>query len=100
MPKGRTLQHWRRAYARRVPANTVLAIDEVNTVGISFLAMLARMMRLGMKFVLMGDFDGQELPLFDGWACERIGDTDLIRQLGNALHITLSRNRRYNDDRL
>ena len=100
MPKGRTLEHWRRAYARKVPPNTVLAIDEVNMVGISFLATLARMMRLGTKFVLMGDFEGQELPIFDGWPCARIGDTDLVRQLGSSLHITLSRNRRYEDDRL
>ena len=100
MPKGRTLEHWRRAYGRRVPDKTVMAIDEVNMVGISFLAMLGRMQHLGLKFVLMGDFEGQELPLFDGWQCDRIGDTDLVRQLGNALHITLSRNRRYNDDKL
>ena len=66
MPKGRTLEHWRRKFARRVPERTVLAIDEVNMVGISFMALLGRMQRLGAKFVLMGDFEGQELPLSTG----------------------------------
>ena len=42
MPNGKTLEHYRRAYARYIPANTAFAIDEVNMVGIGFLAHLAR----------------------------------------------------------
>ena len=100
MPRGKSLEHWRRTYARRVPKNLVMAIDEINMVGISFLAVLGRFQRLGASFVLMGDFEGQQLPIFDGWDCPRIGDTDLIRQLARGFEITLSRNRRYNDDQL
>jgi hypothetical protein len=48
----------------------------------------------------MGNFEGQQLPIFDGWDCPDIGDTDLIRQLTRGFEITLSRNRRYNDDKL
>jgi hypothetical protein len=84
MPKGRTLEHWRRAYGRRVPDKTVMAIDEVNMVGISFLAMLGRMERLGLKFVLMGDFEGQELPPRRLAVRPNSGTRTSSRQLGNA----------------
>ena len=99
MPGGRTLEHIRRSYARACPPKTVLAIDEINMVPLSTLTVLARFAHLGCRFVLMGDFEGQELPIFDGWPTARIGDTDLNRQMSRSLWITLSENRRCADDK-
>ena len=67
-------------------------------VPLSTLTVLARFAHLGCRFVLMCDFEGQELPIFDGWPTARIGDTDLIRQMSGSLQITLSQNRRCADD--
>ena len=51
----------------------------------------ARYLRLGALFVALGGFEGQEHPIFDGWPCEQ---TDLVRQLANALRVAVSQNKR------
>ena len=54
---------------------------------------------LGTKFVLMGDFKGQELPIYDGWKIAgSIGDTVIVQQLCNSLNFGMCRNRRCGKD--
>ena len=99
MPGGRTLEHWRHKYRRCIPKDTVFIIDEISMVPLSLLAVLARWQLLGTKFVLMGDFKGQELPIYDGWKIAgSIGDTVLVQQLCNSLNFGMCRNRRCSKD--
>ena len=99
MPAGRTLQHLRLRLARRAPERLVLIIDEVSMVPLSLGTELSRLTRLGTRFYLIGDFDGQELPIFDdGWGMKGMGGTQMAKYLAGNLHIVLSVNRRCSDD--
>ena len=74
MPAGKTLQHLRLRLAKRAPQRLVLIIDEVSMVPLSLGTELSRLTRLGTRFYLIGDFDGQELPIFDdGWGMRGMG---------------------------
>jgi hypothetical protein len=57
------------------------------------LAILARQLALGARFVLLGDFEGQFQPIGDAWPCEVKG-TGLLRELARGLRVRLVQNRR------
>ena len=84
---------------KRQPEDSVVIIDEISMVPLSLLAVLSRWQLLGAKFVLLGDFKGQELPIYDGWKIPgSIGDTVLVQQLCNSLNFGMSKNRRCSTD--
>ena len=55
LPCNRTLEHWRKAYKRQCPANTV-CVDEISMLPLTLLNELARYKNLNARFVLLGDF--------------------------------------------
>jgi hypothetical protein len=47
--------------------NCIILIDEASEIPLSMWTELAQWYLLGVRFVIIGDFDGQFLPMFDRW---------------------------------
>ena len=74
-----------------VADNCVFVIDEISQVSLSTLSLFGRYAHLGARFVLVGDFEGQFLPVADGWPTTRpIMDTSLLKRITRNLHVRLT----------
>ena len=99
MGAGNTLAHVLNSHRYGPPANTVYVIDEISQVPMSMLSVIARGVHLGARFVMLGDFEGQFLPIADGWSSSRpVRDTELVKDLAGCLHVRLTTNWRCRDD--
>ena len=79
--------------------NAIYAIDEISQVPMAMLAVIARGVHLGARYAMLGDFEGQFLPIADGWSSSRpVRDTELVKDLAGCLHVRLTTNWRCRDD--
>jgi len=74
--------------------NCIILIDEASEIPLSMWTELAQWYLLGVRFVIIGDFDGQFLPMFDRWA-KALQMTDIQTSLffhslceGTRIHFT------------
>ena len=68
---GSTIAHLLNKYRRqggpKFAKDCVILIDEASEIPLSMWTELAQWYLLGVRFVIIGDFDGQFLPMFDRW---------------------------------
>ena len=74
--------------------DALFVVDEVGMTTLSAIGRIAEWQLLGAKFVLLGDFHGQLLPIQDPWERMHMESADVYRQLARSLHLRLSENRR------
>ena len=76
--------------------------DESSEIPLAMLADVARWSLVGVKFVIIGDFAGQLMPIFDRWgdAMQKhdIQNSDFMHGLCNGLQVHLTTCRRCPDD--
>ena len=85
---------------RRPRKDTWIIIDEASQVHTNLWASIAEYQLLGCRFIIMGDFKGQYLPIGDPFAAllEGIEDSSLMHSLCGGLHVHLSQNHRCKED--
>jgi hypothetical protein len=95
-----TIAHLLHKYKYGCPKNAVFVLDEISQVPLSTLAIVGRWKHLGAHFVIIGDMEGQFLPIMDGWSGKgsTVADADILLQLAKRLHIRLEVNRRCSSD--
>ena len=72
--------------------------DEVSMIPSQLMGHIARWKMMGNKILLIGDFKGQFLPIFDRWGESKgIETSNLLHSLCNGLHINLTVYRRGTD---
>jgi hypothetical protein len=99
MGAGSTLAHVQNRHCYGPPRNTVYIIDEISQVPMSMLSRIGRGIHLGARFVLLGDYEGQFLPIVDGWSSTRpVQETEIVKDLAGCLHVKLTENRRFTED--
>ena len=68
---GNTIAHLLNKYRMqggpKFAKNCIMLIDEASEIPLSMWTELAQWYLLGVRFVIIGDFDGQFLPMFDRW---------------------------------
>ena len=68
---GSTIAHLLNKYRKKggpgFAKNIIMLIDEASEISVSMWTQLAEWYLLGVRFVIIGDFDGQFLPMFDRW---------------------------------
>jgi hypothetical protein len=68
---GSTIAHLLNKYRQqggpKFAKNCIILIDEASEIPLSMWTELAQWYLLGVRFVIIGDFDGQFLPMFDRW---------------------------------
>ena len=101
---GKTISHYLHKYRSKGGAprpGTIVVIDEWSEVQLHTWVELAQWKLVGVKFVLVGDADGQRKPIFDKWqdAMNRtdIRDSSLIHELCGGLRLQLTEYRRGTD---
>ena len=101
LPHGRTLSHvLRRDLAGTNLEHRVFIVDEASMIPMSAWARMGEWLLMGARFVLLGDWDGQLLPIGEAWnpsMCAK--HADILRQLARSLEVQLVVNRR-SDPRL
>ena len=76
-------------------------VDEVGLLPVSTLGAMSRWARIGAKFILFGDYEGQFEPFKDRWNMStNAGNNGLCHQLCNGFRVTLQRYRRSEDPEL
>ena len=96
---GDTALHFLHAH-RRLPSDTWIVVDEASQVHTRLWGSLAEYHLLGCKFVVMGDFRGQYLPIGDPFAhlLDRTETSSLMHSLCAGFHVHLSENHRCKSD--
>jgi len=104
---GKTISHYIHKYHAKggAPASgTVVIVDEWSEVQLHTWTELARWALVGVKFILLGDADGQRKPIFDKWAkameIKDIRESRLIWELCGGLRVKLTTYRRGTDPEL
>ena len=98
MPNGETLAHVLHKFQKGKARGTLFVVDECSMVGIGQLSLLAEKKLVGGQMILMGDWEGQFLPIADNYGdyTGRLQNVDLLRQMANALHIRMTEPKRFN----
>ena len=98
---GRTIQHLLIKYARAGGSprpGTIVLLDEISEIQLHTWAILAQWKLMGVRFILMGDLDGQSKPIFDSWNDSMkkrdIRKSHFLHEMANGLHVHLSTDRR------
>jgi hypothetical protein len=93
---GKTISHYVHKYHARggAPApGTVVIVDEWSEVQLHIWVELARWGLMSVKFILLGDADGQRKPIFDKWAkamkIKDIRTSRFIHELCGILQFTI-----------
>ena len=104
---GKTISHYVHKYHARggAPApGTVVIVDEWSEVQLHTWVELARWALMGVKFILLGDADGQRKPIFDKWAqamkIKDIRTSRFIHELCGGTRVKLTTYRRGTDHEL
>jgi hypothetical protein len=81
---GSTIAHLLNKYRKhggpKFAKNCIILIDEASEIPLSMWTELAQWYLLGVRFVIIGDFDGQFLPMFDRW-----GDAMKVKDIQTSL---------------
>jgi energy-coupling factor transporter ATP-binding protein EcfA2 len=81
---GSTIAHLLNKYRQqggpKFAKNCIILIDEASEIPLSMWTELAQWYLLGVRFVIIGDFDGQFLPMFDRWG-EAMAKNDIQTSL-------------------
>ena len=98
LPDGQTISHLihRRRYNKM--HKSWIIVDEASQVHLHFWARMAPWKLLGARFIVVGDFKGQFLPI--GEKCNLMEDSRQLHHLCNGLELTLSTYRRGADAEL
>ena len=101
---GKTIQHYLCKYRKHGGSpkpGTIVVLDECSEIQLHTLAILAQWKLMGVRFLILGDFDGQLPPIFDKWAnaMDRldIRESQFLYDLVGGLHIKLTTYRRGTD---
>ena len=96
LQKGQTIAHIMHKYLKETHAWFIF--DEVSMIPSQLMGHIARWKMMGNTVMLIGDYKGQFLPIFDRWGNSMGIDTsDLLHSLCNGLHINLTVYRRGTD---
>ena len=96
LQKGQTIAHIMHKHLKETDAWFIF--DEVSMIPSQLMGHIARWKMMGNKILLIGDFKGQFLPIFDRWGDSKGIDTsNLLHSLCNGLHINLTVYRRGTD---
>ena len=98
---GKTIQHYICKYSKGAgspKAGTIMIIDECSEVQLHTWAILAQWKLMGVIFIVVGDFDGQQKPIFDRWndAMDQndIRKSNFLHEMCGGLHVQLTVYRR------
>ena len=101
---GKTISHYLHKYRSKGGAprpGTIVVIDEWSEVQLHTWVELAQWKLVGVRFVLVGDADGQRRPIFDKWQdamnSKDIRYSSLIHELCGGLRLQLTEYRRGTD---
>jgi hypothetical protein len=95
LPGGHTLSHaLRRDLTGCNLTHRVFIVDEASMVPMSAWARMGEWFLMGARFVMLGDWDGQLLPISEAWGSGDPQHADILRQLARSLEIRLVINRR------
>ena len=104
---GKTIQHYLCKYRKNGGSpkpGTYVVLDECSEIQMHTWSLLAQWKLMGVRFIILGDFDGQLPPIFDKWAnaMERldIRASQFLYDLVGGLHIKLTTYRRGTDPEL
>ena len=95
---GGSIAHFR--YAGRYKKDVWLIIDECSYNSAQMWGWLSRFKMVGCKFLILGDVDGQLLPITagtDDFDYDKLADSDFMHDLCNGLRIDLTEYRRGKD---
>ena len=96
LQKGQTIAHIMHKHLKET--NAWFIFDEVSMIPSQLMGHIARWKMMGNKILLIGDFRGQFLPIFDRWGDSKgIDESNLMHSLCNGLHINLTVYRRGTD---
>ena len=96
MPGGMTLAHVLNKEIHGKIAGALVIVDEASMVGLGAWSVLAEWKLLGCVFVVLGDFEGQFLPIADTYGADiRVDRLDIMRQIANSLHVVLTVPKRF-----
>ena len=96
LQKGQTIAHIMHKHLKGTDAWFIF--DEVSMIPSQLMGHIARWKMMGNKIVLIGDFKGQFLPIFDRWGYSKgIETSNLLHSLCNGVHINLTVYRRGTD---
>ena len=96
LQKGQTIAHIMHKHLKETDAWFIF--DEVSMIPSQLMGHIARWKMMGNKILLIGDFKGQFLPIFDRWGESKgIETSNLLHSLCNGLHINLTVYRRGTD---
>ena len=96
LQKGQTIAHIMHKYLKET--NAWFIFDEVSMIPSQLMGHIARWKMMGNKILLIGDFKGQFLPIFDRWGDSKgIETSNLLHSLCNGLHLNLTVYRRGTD---
>ena len=96
MPNGKTLAGVLNKEIHGKIAGALVIVDEASMVGLGAWSVLAEWKLLGAAFVVLGDFEGQFLPIADSYDANiRVDRLDIMRQIANSLHVRLTVPKRF-----
>jgi hypothetical protein len=96
MPNGETLAHVLHHEMYGNVAETLLIVDEASMIGLGAWSVIAEWKLLGCIIVVLGDFEGQFLPIADSYGPHiRVDKLDIMRQIANSLHVKLTIPKRF-----
>jgi hypothetical protein len=96
LPGGHTLSHaLKRDLTGCNLSHRVFIVDEASMIPMSAWARMGEWFLMGARFVMLGDWDGQLLPISEAW-CPGMDPkhADILRQLAQSLEVRLVVNRR------
>ena len=103
---GKTIQHYINKYEKAGGSprpDTIVLIDESSEIQLHTWAILAQWKLMGVSFIIAGDFDGQNKPIFDSWNDSmKKKDTrksHFLHEMCGGAHLMLEVFRRGNGDR-
>ena len=83
---------------------SIVVIDEISEVQLHMLMEMAQWKMVGVRFILLGDFDGQLKPIFDRWqdamTKKDIRESQFLHEMCGGLHLRLTKYRRGEDVQL
>jgi hypothetical protein len=99
---GKTLSHYANRFNRSgrgaPPKNAIIVADEVSDAALSWWSLWGRWQMVGVRFILVGDMDGQLPPVYDQWDdARRRNDTrqsELMKRLCGYTKVSLTVDRR------
>jgi len=96
MPNGQTLAHVLNKEIHGKVAGCLVIVDEASMIGLGAWSVLAEWTLLGCEFIVLGDFEGQFLPIADSYGLGiRVDKLDIMKQICKGLHIKLTIPKRF-----